>query len=111
VFYPLFSSSEVAGVSEDSKFPLLGVWVSSSHFAQSGVATFSFYYKLSPSGHVTTYIPFPTPVAIASSSSSEEKHGLYLYQEGGKKMDSQLHLVKLWGMHFFFILGDGGSRK
>jgi hypothetical protein len=33
------SSSEVAGVPEDSKFPLLGMWVSSSHFAQSGVAT------------------------------------------------------------------------
>jgi len=39
VFFPLLSSFEIAGVSEDSKFPLLGVWVSSSHFAQSGVAT------------------------------------------------------------------------
>ncbi len=27
------------GVPEDSKFPLLGVWASPSHLAQSGVAT------------------------------------------------------------------------
>jgi hypothetical protein len=58
-----------------------------------------------------TYIPFPTPTAIASSSSFEEKHGLYFCQEGGKKMDHQLHLVKLWGVCFFFIPGDGGSCK
>jgi hypothetical protein len=32
-------SSEFSGVPEDSKFPLLGVWVSSSHLTQSGVAT------------------------------------------------------------------------
>jgi hypothetical protein len=68
-------------------------------------------HKPSPRGCVTTYIPFPTPATIASSSSSEEKHGLYLCQEGGKKMDQQLHLVKLWGIHFFFILGDEFSRK
>jgi hypothetical protein len=67
--------------------------------------------KPSPSGRVTTYIPFVTPVAIASSFSSEEKHGLYLCQEGGKKMDQQLHLIKLWGIRFFFIPGDEGSRK
>ncbi len=68
-------------------------------------------HKPSPSGHVTTYILFPTPVLIASSFSFEEKHGLYLCQEGGKKMDKQLHLVKLWGVRFFFIPSDGGSRK
>jgi hypothetical protein len=39
VFWPLQSSSELLGVPEDSKSPLLGVWVSSSHLAQSGVAT------------------------------------------------------------------------
>jgi hypothetical protein len=38
VFWPLQSSSEFSGVPEDSKFPLLGVWVSSSHLTQSGVA-------------------------------------------------------------------------
>jgi hypothetical protein len=51
VFCPLLSSSKVAGVPEDSKFPLLGVWVSSSHFAQSGVATnppWTWYYCISP---------------------------------------------------------------
>jgi hypothetical protein len=37
--WPLQSSSEFLGVPEDSKFPLLGVWVSSSHLTQSGVAT------------------------------------------------------------------------
>ncbi len=39
VFWPFNSSSESSGVSEDSKFPLLGVWASPSHLAQSGVAT------------------------------------------------------------------------
>jgi len=39
VFCLLVSSSEVAGVPEDSKSPLLRMWVSSSHFAQSGVVT------------------------------------------------------------------------
>ncbi len=39
MFWPLKSSSEFLGVPEDSKSPLLGVWVSSSHLAQSGVAT------------------------------------------------------------------------
>ncbi len=39
LFWLLQSSSEFSGVSKDSKFPLLGVWVSSSHLTQSGVAT------------------------------------------------------------------------
>jgi hypothetical protein len=58
-----------------------------------------------------TYIPFLTLAAIASSSSSEEKHGLYLCQEGGKKMDQQLHLIKLWGVRFFFISSDESSHQ
>ncbi len=37
--WPLKSSSEFLGVLEDSNFPLLGVWASPSHLAQSGVAT------------------------------------------------------------------------
>ncbi len=48
MFWPLQSSSEFLGVLEDSKFPLLGVWVSSSHLAQSGVATGTFSGGLSP---------------------------------------------------------------
>jgi hypothetical protein len=39
VFWPFNLSSEILGVPEDSKFPLLGVWASPSHLAQSGVAT------------------------------------------------------------------------
>ncbi len=39
VFWPFNSSSEFSGVLEDSKFPVLGVWASPSHLAQSGVAT------------------------------------------------------------------------
>jgi hypothetical protein len=39
VFWPFNSSSEFLGVLEDSKFPLLGMWASPSHLAQSGVAT------------------------------------------------------------------------
>jgi hypothetical protein len=44
VFWPFNSSSEFLGVPEDSKFPLLGVWVSPSHLAQSGVATFNILH-------------------------------------------------------------------
>jgi hypothetical protein len=40
-FDPLQSRCEFLRVLKDSKFPLLGVWVSSSHLFQSGVATFS----------------------------------------------------------------------
>jgi hypothetical protein len=46
VFWPFNLSSEFSGVPEDSKFPLLGVWASPSHLAQSGVAT------ISPTGHI-----------------------------------------------------------
>jgi hypothetical protein len=38
-FGPFNLSSEFSGVPKDSKFPLLGVWASPSHLAQSGVAT------------------------------------------------------------------------
>jgi hypothetical protein len=37
--WPLQSRSKFSGVPEDSNFPLLGVWGSPSHLAQSGVAT------------------------------------------------------------------------
>jgi hypothetical protein len=40
VFWPFNSSSKFSGVPKDSKFPLLGVWASPSHLAQSGVATY-----------------------------------------------------------------------
>jgi hypothetical protein len=40
VFWPFNSSSKFSGVPKDSKFPLLGVWASLSHLAQSGVATY-----------------------------------------------------------------------
>jgi hypothetical protein len=42
----LQSSSEVAGVPEDSKFSLSGVWVSSSHLPQSGVVTLALVPSL-----------------------------------------------------------------
>ncbi|KAH9541340.1 hypothetical protein CY35_14G058300 [Sphagnum magellanicum] len=56
-----------------------------------------------------TYIPFPTPATIASSS--KEKYGFYLYHEGWKKIDYQLHLVELLGVPVLFIPGNGGSYK
>jgi hypothetical protein len=57
-----------------------------------------------------TYVPFPTPATIASSS-SKEKYGLYLDHEGWKKIDYQLHFVKLLGVPVLFIPGNGGSYK
>ncbi len=41
MFWPRHSSSEFLGVLEDSQVPFSGVWVATSHFPQSGVATFS----------------------------------------------------------------------
>jgi hypothetical protein len=52
VFWPFNSSSEFSEVPEDSKFPLLGVWASPSHLAQSGVAThinFQSFHELAKS--------------------------------------------------------------
>jgi hypothetical protein len=40
VFWAFLLNSKHSGVPEDSKSPTLGVGVSSSHFTQSGVATF-----------------------------------------------------------------------
>jgi hypothetical protein len=45
VFWHLQSSFEIARVPEDSKFPLLGVRVSSSHLPQNGVATLFLPFK------------------------------------------------------------------
>ncbi len=39
MFWPLQSHSEFSGVLEDSQVPFSGVWVATSHFPQSGVAT------------------------------------------------------------------------
>jgi hypothetical protein len=46
VFWPFNSSSEFSKVPKDSKFPLLGVWASPSHLAQSGVATMGVQKKI-----------------------------------------------------------------
>jgi len=60
--------------------------------AEDLVLGFSFscchkLYKPLLNGCVTTYmypthIPFSIPITIASSSSSKQKYGLYLYHEG-----------------------------
>jgi len=76
--------------------------------------SFSCYHKLHKPLLKTymhlTYIPFPTPATIASSS-SKEKYSLYLYHEGWKKIDYQLHLVELLGVPVLFIPGNRGSYK
>ena len=53
-----------------------------------------------------TYIPVPLP-----SNAISGKYSLYLYHEGWKKIDYQLHLVKLSGVPVLFIPGNGGSYK
>ncbi len=83
------------------------------------VLNFSFFYchklyKPLLNGWIMTYmylihIPFSTPATIASSS--KEKYGLYFYHEGWKKIDDQLHFVKLLGVPILFIPGNGGSYK
>jgi len=56
VFWLLQSNSKVVGVPEDSKFPLLGMWVSSSHLPQSGVATLTMLKSRSS----WNLVPLPT---------------------------------------------------
>jgi hypothetical protein len=53
-----------------------------------------------------TYIPVPAPPNATSN-----RYALYLYYEGWKKIDYQLHLVKLSGVPVLFIPGNGGSYK
>lgn len=53
-----------------------------------------------------TYIPVPLP-----NNATGGKYSLYLYHEGWKKIDHQLHLVKLSGVPVLFIPGNGGSYK
>ncbi|CAM6043491.1 unnamed protein product [Sphagnum compactum] len=53
-----------------------------------------------------TYIPVPAPPNATSN-----RYALYLYHEGWKKIDYQLHLVKLSGVPVLFIPGNGGSYK
>ncbi|KAJ7535798.1 hypothetical protein O6H91_12G046400 [Diphasiastrum complanatum] len=53
-----------------------------------------------------TYIPVPGPPEVRS-----DKYGLYLYHEGWRKIDFQLHLRKLSGVPVLFIPGNGGSYK
>ncbi len=88
--------------------------------AEDLVLGFSFscchnLYKPLLNGCVTTYmypthITFSTPATIASSS-SKEKYDLYLYHKGWKKIDYQLHLIKLLGVPVLFIPSNGGSYK
>ena len=53
-----------------------------------------------------TYIPLPPPL-----NGTNNKYSLFLYHEGWKKIDYQLHLVKLSGVPVLFIPGNGGSYK
>ncbi len=62
VFWPFNSGSESSGVPEDSKFPLLGVWASPSHLAQSGVVTIDLSTKMA----VPTLILFECPIGMPS---------------------------------------------
>jgi hypothetical protein len=81
--------------------------------------SFSYCHKLYKpllNGCVMTYmylihIPFSTRTTITTSSSSKEKYGLYLYHEGWKKIDYQLHLVNILSVPILFIPGNGGSYK
>ncbi|KAL2624469.1 hypothetical protein R1flu_008714 [Riccia fluitans] len=53
-----------------------------------------------------TYIPITPPLNMTSS-----RYALYLYHEGWKKIDYELHLLKLSGVPVLFIPGNGGSYK
>jgi hypothetical protein len=86
--------------------------------AEDLVLSFSFsychkLYKPLLNGCIMTYMymnPFPTLATIASSS-SKQKYSLYLYHEGWKKINYQLHLIELLGVHVLFIPGNGGFYK
>ncbi len=58
-----------------------------------------------------SYIPVPPAVPEKNSTSNNNRHALYLYHEGWKKIDHQLHLAKLSGVPVLFIPGNGGSYE
>ncbi|KAG6557641.1 hypothetical protein Mapa_000922 [Marchantia paleacea] len=53
-----------------------------------------------------TYIPISPPLNMTSN-----RYAIYLYHEGWKKIDNELHLLKLSGVPVLFIPGNGGSYK
>jgi hypothetical protein len=59
VFSPFLSNSKHSGVSEDSKSPTLGVWVSSSHWAKVGLRQWRWWFQFLIGGdkkNVTTSV-------------------------------------------------------
>ncbi len=68
MFWPLQSSSEFLGVPEDSKLPFSGVWVATSHFLQSGVATQLHHWSWGRSAtSIWTHLQFNTRQTYSAS--------------------------------------------
>lgn len=69
------------------------------------------FHKPNLKGCIMTYMyPMYIPVPLPSNATAG-KYSLYLYHEGWKRIDYQLHLVKLSGVPVLFIPGNGGSYK
>jgi len=85
VFWPLKSSSKILGVSEDSKFPLLGVWVSSSHLPQNEV-TIDKFMKIELKHHFKI------------------NHNVYTYTKVINQMNKSKHWLRTLALiHNFYI--------
>ncbi|KAL3677735.1 hypothetical protein R1sor_020691 [Riccia sorocarpa] len=64
-----------------------------------------------PNGCVMTYM-YPTYIPITPPlNMTSNRYAIYLYHEGWKKIDYELHLLKLSGVPVLFIPGNGGSYK
>ncbi len=97
VFWPFNLSSEFSGVLEDSKFPLLGVWASPSHLAQSGVATRLVEEELAYDRHSLT----------ADADNVEDK----LNDDQRNAYEIILNVVTNKEGKLFFVYGNGGIGK
>ncbi|CAM6094752.1 unnamed protein product [Calypogeia fissa] len=64
-----------------------------------------------PNGCIMTYM-YPTYIPISAPPNiTANRYGLFKYHEGWKKIDNELHLLKLSGVPVLFIPGNGGSYK
>ncbi len=108
VFWPLKSSSEFLGVPEGSQVPILGVWVATSHFPQSGVTTLPGGWhpakSLRKAGVADAWLAFFLSLLIASPN----KEGL-----GAKKASQGPYVGRsedLLAMIEIPLLVKGGAR-
>ncbi len=104
VFWPFNSNSEFLGVPKDSKSPLLGVWASPSHLAQSGVATKGL--SNSPTTHAINPKVFRVPKMNLKNGHVSQKGGFSLWSQPILRVDDHHYIKKFLRSKTFFQFND-----